>query len=63
MKTIFNNLINGNLKSAKLGAEKYGVGPLRSFVFNVLGWSPEKSDLAARYLKGEDCWQEYCDAE
>ena len=63
MKTIFLNLINGNLEAAKSGAIEYGEGPLKSYASNVLGWSVEKSYLAARYLKGEDCWQDFCDAE
>lgn len=63
MKTVFSNLTNGNIKDAKAGAEKYGQGVLSSYAFSVLGWTVEKSYLAARLLKGEDCWQNYCDAK
>lgn len=63
METIFNNLINGNLKEAKLQARAYGRANLAGYARNYLGFSLVKSILAAMYLKGDDVWQKYCDAK
>ena len=63
MKEIFDNLINGNLKSAKNGAKRGTLDGLATFAEQALGWPSTVALAAAQFLKGEIPFQEYCDIE
>lgn len=63
MKTIFANLINGNLKDAKKGAKRYSHLKLFNYAFEELGWTTDKANKAAIYLKTGGMYQAFCDAE
>ena len=62
MKSMIDNLINGNLKDAKQQAQKFTQSQIQKYLGGI-GWSKTKSTLAARYLKvgGQENWQAYCD--
>lgn len=62
MKSMIDNLINGNLKDAKEQALKFTQSQIEKYLGSI-GWSKTKSQLAARYLKvgGQENWQAYCD--
>lgn len=57
------NYVNGNRKTAKEQAKRFTQQAIYRHCRNVLGWSENKSDLLAAWLKGADCFQALCDAE
>lgn len=61
MSGLIDNLINGNLTIAKRQAKRFKVWEIR-LAFMEAGYSLRKATLVADWLKGRDCWQEYCDA-
>ena len=63
METIIENLINGNLAEAKQQARKWKAWVIRDALTDGAGMSLAKATLCADWLKGRDCWQEYCDAK
>jgi hypothetical protein len=63
METIFNNLINGNLKDAKRLAKPHSTFRLSMYARQILGWSLKRSYAAAYYLKDEAPFQLYCDTK
>jgi hypothetical protein len=62
MKKMIENYINGNLKDAKKQAERFTQQAIYRYLRNVLGWTENKSDLTAAWLKGADCWDALCAA-
>lgn len=60
---VFENLTNGNLSDAKLGARRFSTFRLGMFARQVLCWSFNRAISAAAYLKGEGSFQAYCDSE
>ncbi len=63
LASIFENLENGNLSDARtLAANRTGLN-LMDYARMNLGWSCIRARAAARYLKGEGSFQEYCDAK
>lgn len=63
MEKVFNNLINGNLSDAKLGAKRYELFRLAAFIRDNSGLSRNASIMAAAYLKGRCTFQSFCDAK
>ena len=63
MDTLIANLENGNNGDAKRQARRFTTWDIRERLMLDLGWSLNKSTLAADWLKGRDCWQDYCDAD
>lgn len=62
LRSIFENLENGNLTDAKQQARRHSTFRLSMFANQVLGWSFERSARAAQYLRGKGTFQHYCDA-
>ena len=62
MKSLINNLVNGNLSDAKAQAKRYNLFEIAANVRDSLGYSRNKSIMAAAYLKGRATFQAYCDA-
>ncbi len=60
---VFADLVNGNLTDAKTRAKRYGLAALIIYAEDELGWSHDRADIAAAYLKGDGTFQDYCDAE
>lgn len=63
MKTLAENLINGNLKDARKQAQRHTEFRMSMYFRQILGWSFEKSVAAAHFLKTGQGWQLYCDCE
>lgn len=63
MKTMIENLINGNLTDARKQARNKSESAIRKFLVVDSGWSESKAAFAAHYLKTGRGWQAYCDAE
>ncbi len=63
MKSVFDNLINGNLKDAKHGAQKFSGAQLARYAMNI-GWTKRKAHAAAYYLKNpsQQSYDQYCQA-
>jgi hypothetical protein len=63
MKTMIENLINGNVTTAREQAKgKSGLAIMRA-LRDDYGWSQDKSEKAAHFLKTGEGWQAYCDAD
>ena len=63
MKSIFENLINGNLTSAKNSSRGYSYAKLKGYATDELGMDENKATAAALYLKGKITFQKYCEAQ
>ena len=63
MESLVNNYINGNLKDSKNQSKKFSNKELREAFIEYAGYSFQKSQLIADWLKGSDCYQQACDAE
>jgi hypothetical protein len=61
MKTMIDNLINGNLKDAKRQAKRFRQADIMQYCLDN-GYSFEKSVAMAMYLKNQIDNQQYCDA-
>jgi hypothetical protein len=61
MKSMINNLINGNLKDAKKQAKRFRQADIMQYCLDN-GYSFEKSVAMAMYLKNQIDNQQYCDA-
>lgn len=61
MNELIDNLINGNLETARRMAKSKQHWQIREALFDY-GWSEKKATIAADWLKGRNCWQEACDA-
>lgn len=61
MNTMLNNYINGHIKEAKKQAKRYSFAAIFR-ALEDMGYSQAKAALTAAHLKGQDCWQEACDA-
>lgn len=61
MKSIFDNLTNGNLTYAKAKAKRHSFRALDRFAREELGMSSVDANASAAYLKGLIEFQEYCD--
>lgn len=61
MKSMINNLINGNLKDAKKQAKRFRQADIMKYCLDN-GYSFEKSVAMAMYLKNQIDNQQYCDA-
>ncbi len=62
METMIDNLINGNLTTAKEQAKKLPQNKIILYL-RGLGWGVARSIAAAHYLKTGEGWQKYCDIE
>lgn len=62
MKTLLENLINGNLTDAKNMAKRYELFAIARAAQDLLGISRNKAIMTAAYLKGRCTFQAYCDA-
>ena len=62
MKTVLDNLINGNLTDAKKQASRFDLFAIARSAMEYLGYSRNKAIMAAAYLKGRATFQAYCDA-
>ena len=60
MQKVLDNLINGNLSDAKLGAKRFELFKLAIFIRDNSGLSRDASIMAAAYLKGRCTFQAYC---
>lgn len=63
MENLINNFINGNLETAKKQAKRYGAEKIRDAFIEEAGYSFEKAQRTADYLKGKGTFQDACDAE
>ena len=63
MKTMIDNLINGNLTTARQQAKRVSLQRIVSFLQDEYGWTLAKAYAAANYLKTGTGFQAYCDAE
>jgi len=59
---MINNYINGNLTEAKAQAKKYTLARIRSELIDAYGYSDNKAQLTANYLKTGEGYQAACDA-
>lgn len=62
MKTMIDNLINGNLKDAKKQAKRFRQADIMEYCLGN-GYSFEESVAMAMYLKNQIDDQPYCEAE
>lgn len=62
MKSMIDNLINGNLKDALKQAKRYRQNAIIFYCIGE-GFSFEKSVAMAMFLKNQIDHQQYCDAE
>jgi hypothetical protein len=63
LESIIDNLINGNLTTAKAKAKRRSHHDLRQAYQDATGRSDRTACAAADYLKGSISFQEYCDIE
>lgn len=63
MYKMINNYVNGNLTEAKAQAKKYTVARIREELIDSLGYTFEKAQLTAEYLKTGEGYQAACDAD
>lgn len=63
MKSMIDNLINGNLKDAKKQAKRYKQADIMEYCLNDYGMGFERAVASAMYLKNQIDHQQYCDAE
>jgi hypothetical protein len=62
MNSLLDNLINGNLTTAKQQAKRRDLFSIAQAARDYLGYSRNKAIMAAAYLKGRCTFQAYCDA-
>lgn len=62
METMIDNLINGNLKTAKAQAKRFSLIAIKNHL-TELQWSDAKTYAAAVYLKTGEGFQDYCDID
>jgi hypothetical protein len=62
MKTMLDNFINGNLKTAKKQAGRFGFTAIADSLREDYGFSNTKALTTAAYLKGLASFQDACDA-
>lgn len=62
MQQLVQNLLNGNLTDAKTQAKRYRLAQIVNHLHYMCGWSADRSNKAAVYLKTGEGWQQYCDA-
>jgi len=63
MTPMIENLINGNLTDARQQAKRFRLSQIVNHLHFMCGWSVERSNKAAIYLKTGNGWQAYCDAK
>ena len=63
MKSLIENYINGNLSDARYMARNYTLARIRSELIDSLGYTFEKAQLTAEYLKTGEGYQAACDAD
>ena len=61
LEHIIENYINGNISYAKKKAKRFSEYALSTALVDI-GYSERKARLTAAHMKGEDCWQEACNA-
>jgi len=59
MKSMIENLINGNLSDAKRQAKRYGFMKIKNACVEY-GMTEGKANVTAWYLKGLCSFEEYC---
>lgn len=62
MIDMINNLINGNLRDARIQAQRQTIKGITAYLRDEIGWSLAKSQAAAKFLKTGTGFQSYCDA-
>jgi phage terminase large subunit-like protein len=63
INTVIDNFINGNLTEAKKGAKRYDGLKIQRTLIDEYGYSQNKAEKTAGYLKGLVSFQTACDAE
>lgn len=63
MQSLIENLINGNLTDARKQAKRKSFAAIVDYLHLNCGWSTDRSNKAAIYLKTGEGWQAYCDAK
>lgn len=61
MKTMIDNLINGNLADAKQQAKRYRRSKIYGYLMDQ-GWNHSRAVTATNYLKTGEGFQAYADA-
>ena len=62
MKRLINNYYWGNLTEAKQQAKRFSIHAISVELIEQLGYSPNKANLTAAWLKGRGNYQVACDA-
>jgi len=60
MKSIFENLINGNLTLAKNSSRGHSLARLTNYATEHLGMDRKRATNSALFLKGRMSFQSYC---
>jgi hypothetical protein len=60
MKSMIENLINGNIAEAKKRAKHRKLTAIYNYLLEI-GWNKEKALVTAQFLKSEVDFQTYCD--
>jgi len=61
MKSIFENLQNGNLTTAKDSSRGHSFPKLKRYAIDELGMDENKATTTALYLKGKITFRKYCE--
>lgn len=62
MKSLIENYINGNLATARSQARRFSYARIALALRNDYGFSVNKANLVAHWLKTGEGWQASCDA-
>jgi hypothetical protein len=62
MNNMIENLLNGNLSTARKLARRFSQTKIRTFLTDERGWDFKRATLCAEYLKTGEGFQAYCDS-
>ena len=62
MRAMIENLINGNISTARKQAKRFRLPDIEAALREEYGWSETKALRAAVFLKTGEQFQAYCDA-
>lgn len=62
MNTMLDNFINGNISTARTQAKRFSGLAIMRTLRDEYGWSQNKAELTAHFLKTGEGWQACCDA-
>lgn len=63
MNTMIENLINGNISTARKQARRWSMVKIIAALQHEYGWTLERAFAAGAFLKTGDGFQAYCDAK